>query len=167
MSSQMVSPIGTPFSSTIARLGARLEVALLVEDAVVRQVHLAVDGHDAAVGEHRGGVVDVLGLLRDSPPRRRSPASRRASSWSAARRRRGRSSSAAGPRAGSRSAPARGTPRARRPRRARGRSARRSCGRCRGCRPTVGLICASATRSRSVRSAMSQLSRPHPSVTSR
>ena len=46
------------------RLGARLEVALLVEDAVVRQVHLAVGGHHVAVGEHRGGVVDVLGLLR-------------------------------------------------------------------------------------------------------
>ena len=45
-------------------LGARLEVALLVEDAVVRQVHLAVGGHHAAIGEDRGGVVDVLGLLR-------------------------------------------------------------------------------------------------------
>ena len=57
------------------RLGAGLEVALLVEDAVVRQVHLAVDGRDRAVGEHGGGVVDVVGALgeadeRDDPLRR-------------------------------------------------------------------------------------------------
>ena len=44
-------------------LCAALEVALLVEDAVVGQVHLAVDGRDLAVGEHRRGVVDVLGAL--------------------------------------------------------------------------------------------------------
>ena len=102
MSSQMLSPIGMPFSSKMRRLGARLEVALLVEDAVVRQVHLAVGGHDLAVGEHRGGVVDVLGLLgiahqRDDAVRLGGElVERRAAP------RPGSSSSAAGPRAGSR-----------------------------------------------------------------
>jgi hypothetical protein len=46
-----------------ARLGARLEVALLVEHAVVGQEHLAVDGRHLAVHEHRRAVVDVLGAL--------------------------------------------------------------------------------------------------------
>jgi len=32
--------------------GAGAEVALLVEDAVVGQAHLAIDGGEAAVGEH-------------------------------------------------------------------------------------------------------------------
>ena len=43
MSSQIVRPTVTPSISTIAAAGARLEVALLVEDAVVGQAHLAVD----------------------------------------------------------------------------------------------------------------------------
>ena len=38
------------------------EVALLVEDAVVGEMHLAVDRAHAAVGEHRGGVVHARGL---------------------------------------------------------------------------------------------------------
>ena len=42
---------------------ARLEVAQLVEDAVVGQVQLAVAGLDRAVGEDRRRVVDVLGPL--------------------------------------------------------------------------------------------------------
>ena len=41
------------------RHSAGLEVALLVEHAVVRQADLAVDGREATVSEHRGGVVDV------------------------------------------------------------------------------------------------------------
>ena len=53
---------------------ARLEVALLVEHAVVGQVDLAVDRVNGAVGEHRGGVEHVLGALgeadhRDDPAR--------------------------------------------------------------------------------------------------
>ena len=39
--------------------GAGLEVAVLVEDAVVRQVHLVVDAQKLAVVGHRGCVVDV------------------------------------------------------------------------------------------------------------
>ena len=51
---------------------AGLEVAQLVEDAVVGQVQLAVDRLHRAVGEHGGGVVDVVGPLgvaddRDDP----------------------------------------------------------------------------------------------------
>ncbi len=42
---------------------AGVEVALLVEHAVVGQVDLAVDRMDRTVGEHCGGVVDVLGAL--------------------------------------------------------------------------------------------------------
>ena len=42
---------------------AGLEVAQLVEDAVVGQVQLAVARLELAVGEDRGGVVDVLGAL--------------------------------------------------------------------------------------------------------
>ena len=38
---------------------ARGEVAVLVEDAVVRQEPLAVDAADLAVGEHEAGVVEV------------------------------------------------------------------------------------------------------------
>ena len=63
---------------------ARLEVALLVEHPVVGQVHLAVDRRHLAVGEHGGGVVDVVGALRE-PDQRDDPARRGASSSSAAR----------------------------------------------------------------------------------
>ncbi len=64
------------------RLGSGLEVALLVEDAVVREVDLAVDGRHRAVGEHGRRVVDVVGPLReahhghDSPGLRREPLER-------------------------------------------------------------------------------------------
>ena len=48
----------------------RLEVAPLVEHAVVGQMHLAVDRLDRPVGEHGGGVVDVLGAaLREADDR--------------------------------------------------------------------------------------------------
>ena len=48
---------------------AGLEVALLVEDAVVGQQDLAVDARHAPVGEHRRGVVDVGGALRKADDR--------------------------------------------------------------------------------------------------
>ena len=40
-----------------------MEVAPLIEHAVIGQVNLAVDHLDGSVGEHGGGVVDVLGPL--------------------------------------------------------------------------------------------------------
>ena len=46
-----------------------LEVALLVEDAVVGQAQLAVDAGDIAVGEHGRRVVDVVGALREADDR--------------------------------------------------------------------------------------------------
>jgi len=49
-----------------AAAGALLEVALLVEDAVVGQVGLAVDPADLAAGQYGGGVVDVLGPLGEA-----------------------------------------------------------------------------------------------------
>ncbi len=49
--------------------GSRLEVAPLVEHAVVGQMNLAVDRLDRAVGEHGGGIVDVLGVLREADDR--------------------------------------------------------------------------------------------------
>ena len=48
---------------------ADLEVALLVEHAVVREHGLAVDGLELAVGEHRERVVDVVGALREADER--------------------------------------------------------------------------------------------------
>ena len=70
MSSQTVSPTRSrsPMSIT-APADARLEVALLVEHAVVGQVDLAVDRVHRAVGEHGGRVVDVLGALREADDR--------------------------------------------------------------------------------------------------
>src|SRR3954469_21140158 len=47
-------------------LRARLEVARLVEDAVVGQEHLAVDRLDAALGEYRTRVVYVLTALGEA-----------------------------------------------------------------------------------------------------
>ncbi len=49
--------------------GAALEVAQLVEDPVVGQVDLAVDGLQAAVCQHRRGVVDVVGALGEADER--------------------------------------------------------------------------------------------------
>ena len=69
MSSQMVRPTLTPSTSIDRPARAALEVAQLVEDAVVGQVDLAVDGLHAAVGEHRGGVVDVVGALGEADER--------------------------------------------------------------------------------------------------
>jgi hypothetical protein len=54
-----VTPTSVPSISSFRGAAALLEVALLVEDAVVRQVHLAVHRLHRAVGEHRRGVVDV------------------------------------------------------------------------------------------------------------
>ena len=67
------------------RLGARLEVAVLVEDAVVRQVLLVVNPDAAAVVQHRGGVEDVVPLV-DEARRRPTARARRASTSSSARR---------------------------------------------------------------------------------
>ena len=71
MSSQTVSPTraapACPQGDVDDRTGrARLEVALLVEHAVVGQVDLAVDRVDRPVGEDGGGVVDVLGALGEA-----------------------------------------------------------------------------------------------------
>ena len=66
------------------RATAALEVALLVEDAVVGQVQLAVDRLHGAAGDHRERVVDVVLALgeadeRDDPlGRRRDAVQRRA-----------------------------------------------------------------------------------------
>ena len=59
--------------------GAALEVAQLVEDPVVGQVDLAVDGLQAAVGQHRGGVVGVVARARGSRRAPRCPVRRRRS----------------------------------------------------------------------------------------
>ncbi len=52
-----------------AAAAAALEVAVLVEDAVVRQPAFAVDGPHLAVAEDGRGVVDVLGALREADDR--------------------------------------------------------------------------------------------------
>ena len=79
-----------PSSSISAAAVARLEVALLVEDAVVGQVDLAVDAADLAVGEHGGGVVDVLGPLGEADEgddvRRSRPRAARAAARASARK---------------------------------------------------------------------------------
>ena len=62
MSSQMVRPSARAEVDHRAPL-AGLEVALLVEDAVVGQQLLAVDRLHLAAGHYREGVVDVLGAL--------------------------------------------------------------------------------------------------------
>ena len=51
------------------RVVAGLEVALLVEDAVVRQQRLAVDGMDRPSDEHGERVVDVVGALGEADER--------------------------------------------------------------------------------------------------
>ena len=63
MSSQTVRPRRCAADVDDGAGRAGLEVALLVEDAVVGQVDLAVDRVHGAVGEDGGGVVDVLGAL--------------------------------------------------------------------------------------------------------
>ena len=69
MSSQTVSPTLMSPMSRIGAAGAGLEVAVLVEDAVVRQVDLAVERLHLALGEHGRGVVDVLGALGEPDDR--------------------------------------------------------------------------------------------------
>ena len=117
MSSQTVSPTRALAEVDHRAAVAGLEVALLVEDAVVRQPHLAVDR--LAPRRRRSTATalktscDALGEAddRDDPlgvalgDARAAPRARRA----------GSAPSAAGPRAGSRSAPARGRGRARAP----------------------------------------------------
>ena len=73
-----------PRRARSGRPRAGLEVALLVEDAVVGQVHLAVDRRDAPVREHGGGVVDVGAALGEADDRRRCPRVRAASRSTAA-----------------------------------------------------------------------------------
>ena len=73
MSSQTFTPTRAPPSPPAdgvdRRLIAGTEVTLLVEDAVVGQVHLAVDaGHRAVVGDG-GGVVDVLAGVDEADDR--------------------------------------------------------------------------------------------------
>ena len=86
MSSQIVGPTTHVAEAQQEEVVARREVAVLVEDAVVRQVALAVDAPHLAVGEHEARVVEVgvevrradergdpvrrLRDLVDRPPRR-------------------------------------------------------------------------------------------------
>ena len=69
MSSQIVSPTRAPATSISAGRVARLEVAALVEDAVVRQQDLAVDGADLPVPEHGDGVVGGRVVLGEADQR--------------------------------------------------------------------------------------------------
>ena len=69
MSSQIVSPRVVPLIRGHRRRVADLEVALLVEHAVVRQEHLAVDAAHLAVGEHGERVEDVLRVLGEPDQR--------------------------------------------------------------------------------------------------
>src|SRR5689334_20608114 len=39
---------------------AGLKVAELIEDAVIRQVHLVIDGHDLSVLNHGGSIEDIV-----------------------------------------------------------------------------------------------------------
>ncbi len=141
------------------RLGARLEVALLVEDAVVRQVHLAVDGHDLAVREHGRRVVDVLGALREAHQGDDALRLRGELVERVARRRRGSPSSGAGPRADSRCSVSSGNTTSAAPpsRAALVHSAMRRA--LPAMSPTVGLIWASATRSSCCSRGIAPLSR--------
>ncbi len=84
MSSQTVSPMRSRAEVDDGSAGPDLEVALLVEDAVVGQIDLAVDRVDGAVGEHGGGVVDVLGALGEADDGDQLPASRLRAPQSAA-----------------------------------------------------------------------------------
>ena len=134
MSSQTVRPTALLADLDHRAAVARLEVALLVEDAVVGQEDLAVDRVHDAVGEHGGGVVDVLRALGkaddgDDPLGLGGELAQRRAGGSP-----GSARAAADPRAGSRSAPARGTARCRRRPRAPARARRESAQRCRRCR---------------------------------
>ena len=71
MSSQIVRPRVVPFEPRDRGRVADLEVALLVEHAVVGQEHLAVDAAHLAVGEHGQRVEDVLGVLGEPDQRDR------------------------------------------------------------------------------------------------
>ena len=66
MSSQMVTPTLTPATRNTGDFAAGLEVAVLVEDAVVGEVLLVVDADQAAVVDDGGGVVDVLILVHEA-----------------------------------------------------------------------------------------------------
>ncbi len=72
-SSQTVSPTRCCADVDDGRLGAGREVALLVEDPVVGQMALAIDGLDRAVGEDGGGVEHALAVgLREADDRGRA-----------------------------------------------------------------------------------------------
>ena len=78
---RVVGPVGYQMSSQMftakhrlaqredGRLRAGLEVAVLVEDAVVRQVLLVVDAGERAVVEDGGGVEDVVALVDEADDR--------------------------------------------------------------------------------------------------
>ena len=59
MSSQIVGPTTTSPKRSSSRSSPAREVAVLVEDAVVRQEVLAVDAANLAAGEHEARVVEV------------------------------------------------------------------------------------------------------------
>ena len=80
MSSQIVSPIRRTVERDQLADRPGIEVAALVEDAVVGQVHLAVAGDDPPVGDHdeavvQGGVADRAADHRDDPLDLRASAS--------------------------------------------------------------------------------------------
>ena len=74
MSSQMLARDHRLAQREDRRLGAGLEVAVLVEDAVVRQVLLVIGARVDAVVEHGGGVEDVVALVHEAEHRGEPPA---------------------------------------------------------------------------------------------
>ena len=102
MSSQTVSPMVVPPYADHRGRVADLEVAVLVEHAVVGQEHLAVDALHLPVGQHGQRVVDVLRVLGEADQRDHPVARRGRPPRAPGVRPPGSASSAAGPRAGSR-----------------------------------------------------------------
>ena len=102
MSSHTVSPTRSSPSCSTAPAGPGLKVAVLVEHAVVGQMDLAVDRVDGPVGEHRGGVVDLLGPLGEPHDGDHTVGLGGELVQSRAPHRPGSARGAAGPRAGSR-----------------------------------------------------------------
>ena len=77
-SSQIVTPTRTPADDEQRAVdGRRREVALLVEDRVVRQQVLAVDALHLPVGAHRGRVGEVAARLGEADDRGDPPGARR------------------------------------------------------------------------------------------
>ena len=69
MSSQMLTATTVVAEREDRRLRPRLEIPILVEDAVVRQVLLVVGPHVHAVVQHGGGVEDVVALVHEAEHR--------------------------------------------------------------------------------------------------